>query len=105
MTGNEDFAIKNDLQGTSMENCKQPLFDMANKQKTIYLGDQFILVNEKEMGEHLGAFLKQTSFPLEISRGKCRRIHRVELFKEPVKNLLDFLVLRKQGSDFLTNKK
>lgn len=41
-----------------MENCKQFLVDMANKPKTIYMVDQFILVNEKEMGEHLGALLK-----------------------------------------------
>lgn len=67
--------------------------------------DEFILENGKEMGKHLGALLKQTSFPLDISRDKCRRVHRVELFKEPVKKLLAFLVLIKQGSDFLTHKK
>lgn len=57
MTGNEDFAIKNHLQGTSMENSKKPLLDMANKQMTIYMVDEFILENKKEMGEHLGALL------------------------------------------------
>lgn len=67
--------------------------------------DQFLLVNKKEMGKHLGAFLKQISLPLDISWDKCRKIHGFELFKEPVKSLLAFLVLIKQGSDFLTHKK
>lgn len=40
-----------------MENSKKPLLDMANKQKTIYMVDEFILENEEEMGEHLGALL------------------------------------------------
>lgn len=40
-----------------MENSKKPLLDMANKQMTIYMVDEFILENKKEMGEHLGALL------------------------------------------------
>lgn len=53
MTDNEDFAIKNHLQGTSVENCRQPLLDMANKYKVIYMVNQFILMNGKEMETHL----------------------------------------------------
>lgn len=36
-----------------MENFRQPLLDVANKYKMIYMIDQFILVNGKEMEKHL----------------------------------------------------
>lgn len=70
-------------------------FRLANKEKTIDMEDEFVLVKERGTGKQLGALLKRTSFPLDISRDKLRRMRRFEPFKEPVENLLAFFVLVK----------